>query len=79
MINNPLEEEEDEEKEEKNQKKVEFNQVVEEMAQFYINEPEFSNFYFSQFLETVAIHTIYFLFGPLIVPFLFLIYSKVKK
>lgn len=76
MINNPLEEEEDEEKEEKNQKKVEFNQVVEEMAQFYINEPEFSNFYFSQFLETVAIHTIYFLFGPLIVPFLFLIYSK---
>jgi hypothetical protein len=76
MINNPLEEEEEEEKEEKNQKKVEFNQVVEEMAQFYINEPEFSNFYFSQFLETVAIHMVYFFFGPLIVPFLFLIYSK---
>lgn len=72
FVESPLEaEEEDEEGEEKAVKKMEFNEVVEEMAQYYIKEDGYSNFYVKQFFETVCIHLIYFIFGPLIMPLLF--------
>ena len=77
IVASPFEDtDEDEEVEEEEDTKVKFNEKVSELAQYYINEDEISAYYFNQFFETVIIHLIYFVFGPLSVPFLFRFYGR---
>jgi hypothetical protein len=56
--------------------KVEFNKKVEEMAKYYLNETEISKFYPKQFIETLMIHLIYFIFGPIFIALYFRLWGK---
>jgi len=71
---NESEDEDDEVIEE--EPKVKFNHKVSELAEFYIKENQMSSFYFFQFLQTVIIHLIYYVLGPLSVPILFWVFGR---
>jgi hypothetical protein len=64
-----------EKEEEHHQKEIEFNEAVEDMAKYYTDSEQLS-FKFSHVWETFFIHLIYFVFGPICVPFLIKIYGK---
>ena len=80
IVASPFEEtDEDEEEEEEikeEESKVKFNEKVSQLAEFYINEDEISSLYFNQFFETVLLHLIYFVFGPLSLPLLLRFWGK---